>query len=75
MWCKHDKVKVHNTYDFHLLKIEIEHLIEEGNLRRYVQGVSYSYGERPHHSGHDRPISPQPRRGKELEEKNKGEPT
>lgn len=37
-YCKYDKVKSHHTNDCHQLKKEIEKLIQEGHMRRYVQG-------------------------------------
>lgn len=36
-WCKIHKVKRHHTKDCYHLKKEIEHLIQEGRLEKYVK--------------------------------------
>lgn len=60
-WCKFHKVKGHHTEDYYELKKEIEHLIHEGHLKKYVKGDS-SQRERER----DNARSSGPRKGKDL---------
>lgn len=39
-WCKFHMVKGHQTEDCHYLKKEIERLIQEGHLKKYVKSAS-----------------------------------
>lgn len=39
-WCKFHKVKGYHTKDFYQLKKEIECLIQEGHLKKYIKGDS-----------------------------------
>lgn len=52
-WCKYHKVKGHHSDDCHQFMNEIEHLIQEEDLRRYVQGTSYSSKTRTRPYGRD----------------------
>lgn len=64
-WCKYYKIKGHRTYDCYQLKNEIEHLIQEGHIRKYIQGGSHKSWDGSKSKGKDPPESPRYRKFKD----------
>lgn len=71
-WCQFHRVKGHNAKDYYKLKKDINRLIEEGHLQKYIEeGSSKELGMITSHE-RDYTGIPKPRKGKELS-KEKGD--
>lgn len=64
-WCKFHKIKGHHTEDRYQLKKDIERLIHEERLSKYVKGDHPQGSYRSNSRGRDNEGSTKSRRGKE----------
>lgn len=65
-WCKLHRVKGHHTEDFYQLKKEIEWLIQEGHLKKYVKHDSCCSSDKSDLYGRDYTGSPMPNKTKDA---------
>lgn len=65
-WCNFHMVKGHHTEDFYQLKKEIETLIHEGHLRKYVKGNSSHSSDKFNLRGWDDARIPRPNKAKKA---------